>query len=79
MAKKKRAPKLRGKKRMREFGYKCCEVWFDASEFGILEDARIIHGKFLATFVREVAVAAASALLLEKSVKQPAQKDWAGS
>ncbi len=52
MAKAKRN-RLRGARRMKEFGYKLVSVWFDKSEADIIEVAARAAGKPVATYVRE--------------------------
>lgn len=52
--------KLRGLRRMKEFGYKRVTVWFDKSELEIVTSACNRREKKLATFIRESAVANAA-------------------
>ena len=51
--------KKRGSTRMREFGYSCAVLWFDRVEFELVDTAAKMSLKPLATWIREVAVAAA--------------------
>lgn len=54
-----RHKKKKGSGRMREFGYKKVEVWFDQEEIGPVIFAAAKAGQKLATWVRGVAVKAA--------------------
>lgn len=51
---------------MREFGYKRCEVWLDANEVKLIEQAAKLVGRKLATFIREAAFGSA-AVVVQKS------------
>lgn len=53
---KKKESKLRGASRMREFGYRRVETWFDAGELVSLKAAAEAAGMHLATYVRRAAV-----------------------
>jgi hypothetical protein len=73
MAKKKTKKKLSGKPYMRNKGYTKCEVWLDATERGVIDEA-LSHGRMpLATYIRVAAVAAAAALCSTKRAR-PAEK-----
>jgi len=50
---------LRGARRMKEFGYKLVNVWFDKSEAEAVADAAKARGVPVATFVRVTAFTAA--------------------
>jgi len=54
-----RHSKKRGNPRMKEFGYRKVEVWFDAAEAAAVIDAADRAKKPLATWVRQAANAAA--------------------
>jgi len=53
----------RGTKRMREFGYKRCEVWLDKTEREIIETYCRRVGKAMSTFMRRLAFETAAAEL----------------
>lgn len=49
----------KGGKRMKEFGYKCVQVWMDASELKLIDAAADKAGCKRASWVRKVAIEAA--------------------